>query len=120
MFADSACFLAAQGLHRGASMQNNGDPQSIGEASRRLRGDLGDLYAAVTRSKEDVSARLGTFIRERSYASIAIAFGIGYVLGGGLFSRASSRLLAIGARLYGLKLARNLMGDALHVQASRP
>jgi hypothetical protein len=101
-------------------MQKNGEPQSIGEASRRLRGDLNDLYGAVTRSKEDLGARLGSYLRERPYGSLAIAFGIGYVLGGGLFSRASSRLLGIGARVYGLKLARNLMGQALHAQPSRP
>ena len=100
-------------------MQKNGDPQSIGDASRRLRGDLNDLYAAVTRSKDDLGVRLGTYLREQPHAALAIAFGIGYVLGGGLFSRASSRLFGIGARLYGLKLARNLMGDALHAQPSR-
>ena len=101
-------------------MQKNGDPQSVREASRRLRGDLGDLYAAMSRSQEDLAGRVGGFVRERPYASIAIAFGIGYVLGGGLLSRTSSRLFSIGARLYGLKLARNLMGDALHAQPSRP
>jgi hypothetical protein len=101
-------------------MQKTGDAQTIGDASRRLREDLGDLFTAFTRSKEDLSGRLGGFLHERPIASVAIAFGIGYVLAGGVFSRATSRLLAIGARIYGLKLARNLMGDAIDAQPGRP
>src|SRR5687767_11349796 len=94
-------------------MQNNGDATTIGDASRRLRGDLGDLFTAFTRSRDDLSDRIGGFVRERPIASVAIAFGIGYVLAGGVFSRATSRLLAIGMRMGGLALARNLMEDAL-------
>jgi len=101
-------------------MQKNGDPQTVSEASRRLRGDLGDLYSAVARQRDDMTTRVGAFARERPITSLAIAFGIGYVLGGGLFSRTTSRLLGVGARVYGLKLARNLIGDALHAQPGRP
>lgn len=101
-------------------MHNNGDATTLGDASRRLRHDLGDFFGAFTRSKEGLSSQLGSFVRERPIASVAIAFGIGYVLGGGLLSRATSRLLGVGARMAGLALARNLMGDAFTANPGRP
>jgi hypothetical protein len=94
-------------------MQKNGGAQTLGEASQRIRGDFGDLARLIQRSRDDLTARIGAFVRERPVASVAIAFGIGYVLAGGLFTRTSTRLLGLGARVYGVALARNLMGDAL-------
>jgi hypothetical protein len=94
-------------------MQKNGGAQTLGEASRRISGDLGDLARAIKSSRDELTERIGAFVRDRPVASIAIAFGIGYVLAGGLLTRTTSRLLGLGARAYGVALARNLMGDAL-------
>ncbi len=57
-----------------------------------------DLYTSVT-----------SWVRERPFTGLGIAFGIGYLLGGGLWSRTTARVLGMGAR-YGLgALARNLI-----------
>ena len=113
-------FSAARGLHRGPSMQNNGGPHGLGDASRRLRDDLGVFFEAFTRSKGDLSTRIGAFLHDRPIASVGIAFGIGYVLAGGVFSKTTSRLLRIATRVGAVSLARNLMGDAFTAQPSRP
>lgn len=43
-------------------------------------------------------------VKRRPYGTIAAAVGIGYVLGGGLFSRLTARILGVGLRL-GVRLA---------------
>ena len=39
------------------------------------------------------------FTRERPFAAIGAGAALGYVLGGGLFTRTTSRLVAVGAQL---------------------
>jgi len=41
---------------------------------------------------------LGATIREHPFATVMVAAGVGYVLGGGLFTSTTRRLLGIGMR----------------------
>ncbi|MEZ0229682.1 MAG: hypothetical protein ACAI25_13720 [Planctomycetota bacterium] len=48
-------------------------------------------------------SRLPTFVEERPYSSIAAALGLGYVLGGGVFTPLTARVAGAGLRL-GLRM----------------
>ena len=68
---------------------------SAQQAWSRTRDAIGDIKGTL-----DIDGRVG----RHPYGTIAAAVGIGYVLGGGLFSRLSARILGLGLRV-GLRLA---------------
>lgn len=104
-------------LHKGWGMRNddveqgNGTASGVGAAARRVRSDVSDLGRALAREREDVMRSVSGFVKDRPLAALGIAFGVGYVLGGGLFSRTTGRLLGVGVRLASLALLRSLLGD---------
>ncbi len=61
---------------------------------RTTAADLGNAF--------DVRRR----VRRHPYAMVAAALGVGYVLGGGLFSRTTARLLGVAGRVAALPLIR--------------
>jgi len=65
------------------------------DAWKRTRGALDDI-----KSTADIEGR----VNRHPYGTLAVALGIGYVLGGGLFSRLTGRVLGAGLRI-GLRLA---------------
>src|SRR5712675_1385477 len=81
-------------------------------------GMLGDLNAQdaqriVEQTKVAVDQALdqaSEFIRERPIVCLAGALGVGYVLGGGLFSPVTGRLLKVGVRLALLPLIKSQLG----------
>src|SRR5580692_10583995 len=71
---------------------------------------MGALELVAKRSSE-ARERLGTWIetlaqeaREHPIRTVAVALGVGFVLGGGLFSRLTARIVGTGARI-GLRMA---------------
>jgi hypothetical protein len=77
-------------------------------------GTLGAAVSDFSRAL-DVSRR----VQEHPYGTLAAALGVGYVLGGGLFTRLTARLAKLGA-LVGLELvARPLMEGALESTRAR-
>ncbi len=91
------------------------------EAYDQERRRLGDATRdAVARVKEQVD--LEGRVERSPYGTVAIALGVGYVLGGGLFSPLTGRTLSLGLRL-GLRLvvlpivAEQLLGFAGSVVA---
>jgi hypothetical protein len=82
----------------------------VGDAARRVSEGIGDLGRAINDRQQDLTAAARDFMRERPIAALGIAFGVGYVLGGGLFSRTTSRVLGMGIKLGGMAFARNFLG----------
>jgi len=75
---------------------------SLGRAARSFRGqvrttaeDLGHAF--------DVRRR----VRRHPYAFLAAAAGVGYILGGGLFTRTTARLLGVAGRVAALPVIRS-------------
>lgn len=50
-------------------------------------------------------------VEKHPYGMLAAAFGVGYVIGGGLFTPTTGRILGLGARLVGVPMVRNALLD---------
>ena len=83
----------------------------LGDAARKVTEGLGQLGRALSDGRQGFVEPVATFVQEQPLAALGIAFGIGYALGGGLFSRTTGRLLAVGWRLGGVALAKNLFSN---------
>jgi hypothetical protein len=82
--------------------------RALGEDVRVLKDELG-AAAQELREKMDFSET----VQAHPFRAVLIAAGVGYVLGGGLFSPLTGRLVAVGARAVLLPmLAKQLEGMA--------
>jgi hypothetical protein len=70
------------------------------EEERRTR----EPRAPASREIDDVKADLATLVADHPVGVLAAAVGLGYVVGGGLFTPLTSRVLRLGLRL-GIQLA---------------
>ncbi len=68
---------------------------SAQEAWTQTRGAFSDLTDAI-----DIKGR----VKRRPYGSVAAALGLGYVIGGGIFTPLTSRIVRLGLRI-GVRLA---------------
>ena len=92
--------------------------QQFLEESRQLAEDARHLYSTL---KEDNP--LAYYYEQNPYAVLAAAAGVGYVLGGGLFSPFTRRLLRVGLKTMALpvaatqirQLARGASGDDISI-----
>ena len=66
----------------------------------RRRGERGES----TRDLDQLKTDLGTLVADHPVGVLAAAVGVGYAVGGGVFTRLTSRLLRLGVRL-GIQLA---------------
>lgn len=76
-----------------------------------MKDDMSAFGTALAQGKEDLVGSASRLVREKPLAAAAVVFGVGYVLGGGLFSRFTGRLLGVGLRVGGIALAREFVGD---------
>jgi len=72
---------------------------SFGDRMQEIGHDAQVLSAALSDAARDVERYLTTHVRQTPARSLAIAAGLGYVLGGGLRSRLTSLVLQVGSRL---------------------
>jgi hypothetical protein len=61
--------------------------------------NVNDLVEELKAKSAEVRDRFVRFVDERPIASVGIAFGAGYLLAGGLYSKTTARLLKLGTRL---------------------
>jgi hypothetical protein len=74
----------------------------VGDSINQLRDRL------VGRTQE-IRDAVDSFVEERPLASVGIAFGVGYLLSGALFSRTTFRVAHLGARVAFGGLLRQLV-----------
>jgi hypothetical protein len=86
-------------------------PPGLGEVATRLREDLGMLMSAIDRERDEVEHRVRSFMHQHPVATLTATFGVGYLLGGGLFSRRSIPLLGLGLRLAGSQVVARMLGQ---------
>jgi len=69
------------------------------ETRRTLQEEAGSLMQTVSGAAQDVSSYVQTQLRERPYATLGAAAGLGFILGGGLSPRALRLLVRTGGRM---------------------
>src|SRR4051812_17778161 len=97
---------------------NNGshtEQQGFGERMDALSSDaqrlLSDARTAVTDLTEQIDLR--GRVDRNPYGMVAAAIGVGYVLGGGLFTPLTARIIKLGVRLAALPFVKDeLVGMA--------
>jgi hypothetical protein len=99
----------------GGQAQGNQGQGGFGQRVDRIGSDAQQLWddarGAVTdlRDTLDLKGR----VERNPYTTLLAAFGVGYVLGGGLFTRTTGRILRLGMRLAALPMVKDeLMGMA--------
>lgn len=86
---------------------SNGKPP-LAERARELAGQG---RAAASGATEAVLEHA----RENPYPALAAAFGLGYVLGGGLFSKTTARVLGLGLKLAAVPAVQAAVLDVVEV-----
>lgn len=78
-------------------MAGENDTQRLIDDSRTLMNDSKQVFSDVQRLYDNMRQKgsIGEYYQENPYAVLAAATGVGYVLGGGLFSPFTKRLLKI-------------------------
>jgi hypothetical protein len=100
------------------SQQNTGNGHApgggIGQRVDQIGSDAQQLWTDARGAVLDFNESLDLRGRlERNpYATLAAAFGVGYVLGGGLFTPLTGRLIRLGLRLAALPLVKD---ELLHM-----
>jgi ElaB/YqjD/DUF883 family membrane-anchored ribosome-binding protein len=91
-------------LHNGPAMENllNEDAASSGEGFEEARSRIG------ARARE-LQARVRHFVAEHPLGAVGIAFGVGYLLSGAIFSRATFKVVGVGSRLVAGGLLRQIV-----------
>jgi len=87
----------------------NGSAEKLLRDSRTLGADVRELASDVAEAGRELRERvdLSRHIQAHPFRSLLIAAGVGYVLGGGLFSRLTGQILRVGGRALLLPLVRN-------------
>jgi hypothetical protein len=85
---------------------------SLGEVGDRVRQDFGLFREALQRETADLRNTANKYIQEHPLYAIGAAFGVGFLLSGGLFSRFTARGLGFGARFFIGRMLREVIGGA--------
>jgi hypothetical protein len=92
-------------------MDPEGTPESpsLREAGARIRQDFSFLRDAVEQPVIELRDAAYGFVDEHPLVAVGAAFGVGFVLAGGLFSRTTARALSFGTRFVVGKLLREAL-----------
>jgi hypothetical protein len=93
-------------------MENDQQHPSVSEAGSKVREDFDQFREAVQRETEQIRKTANQFIQEHPFYAVGAAFGVGFILSGGLFSKATARTLKFGTRFLMGRLIRNLIAGA--------
>ncbi|HEY8208619.1 MAG TPA: hypothetical protein VIG99_14105 [Myxococcaceae bacterium] len=94
----------SQGTQSKGAQGNGADHRGIGERVEHLNQSAHELWSeaqgAVTQLKETLDVR--GRVDRNPYGMVLAAVGVGYILGGGLFSRLTGNLVKLGLRVAAL------------------
>ena len=95
--------------------QATGEGQGFGHRVDQIGSEAQQLWSNARSAVTDLGQTLDIKGRvdRNPYGMVAAALGVGYVLGGGLFTRTTGRLLRLGVRLAALPMVKDeLIGMA--------
>jgi hypothetical protein len=99
----------------GSQEQGNQGQDGFGHRVDRIGSDAQQLWDDARGAVTDLQDTLDLKGRvdRNPYLMLAAAFGVGYVLGGGLFTRTTARVIRLGVRLAALPMVKDeLLGMA--------
>ncbi len=81
----------------------------IGERVDQIGSDAQRLWEDTRAAAEDLgqTVDLRGRLERHPYGTLAVAFGVGYLLGGGLFTPATARVVRLGMKLAALPLVKD-------------
>ena len=85
--------------------------QSLYESTRQVRSEAEALASTVGDVAGELEGRLRDSFQRRPYATLAVAAGAGYVLGGGIPSKLTRVVLGLGARAAAAALIGKVVAD---------
>jgi hypothetical protein len=88
------------------------DEPSLSDVGEKVRQDFQLFREAVQRETGELRERARTYVDQHPWAAVGAAFGIGFLLSGGLFSRATARTLAFGTRFLIGRAIKQLIAGA--------
>lgn len=100
---------AAPKTNAQAKKATNGHSEGLGARVHSLGRAAHSFREQMRSTAEDFSHAFDVRrrVRRHPYALLAAAVGVGYVLGGGLFTRTTARLLGVAGRVAALPLIRS-------------
>ena len=93
-------------------MNETPEHPTLSEVGDRLRDDIELVRDAVRRETDDLRRSAFGFVQEHPYSAVAAAFGVGFVLSGGLFSRATAKTVSFGTRFLLGRFLKQLIAGA--------
>jgi ElaB/YqjD/DUF883 family membrane-anchored ribosome-binding protein len=87
------------------------DSASIGASGVRVRNDARQLMESITTFTTQAQETITKTLDERPYVALGTAFGIGYLLGGGLRSKLTGLALTVGGRYFLNTMGNQLLGQ---------
>jgi hypothetical protein len=108
-------FQSNPGSNGGQQAQGEQGQAGFGHRVDRIGSDAQQLWDDARGAVTDLNATLDLKGRvdRNPYMMLAAAFGVGYVLGGGLFTRTTARFIRLGVRLAALPMVKDeLLGMA--------
>ena len=107
----------------GANDASNGTERRgqrpLSDHYRQIHHDAGALAAALREAADEVERYVTQQVEERPYATLGVAAGVGYVLGGGLRSRLTAVMLGTATR-FAMAMAARELAARLSPGASAP
>lgn len=92
--------------------ETDGRAERVIRHSRALGADMQGLKEELGGAVKDLGQRmdLAGAVQAHPFRAVLVAAGVGYVLGGGLFTPLTGRLLSVGARAVLLPIFTNQLG----------
>jgi hypothetical protein len=102
--------------------QTNGRAERVINQTRALNDDVRGLASEISSAAKEIRAKvdLGPMVQEHPFRTVLIAAGVGYVLGGGLFTPLTGTLVRVGARAMLLPMLRNQLSNLAAGAAQEP
>ncbi len=85
---------------------------SLSEVSERVRQDFDLFRDALQRETADLRNTANKYIQEHPLYAVGAAFGVGFLLSGGLFSKFTARGVSFATRFFVGRMLRQVIGGA--------
>ncbi len=87
--------------------------KTINEAAGRVADQVDTIRSELAHRRDELRQALHEFVEANPLAAVGIAFGVGYLASGALFSRSTMRVAMMGGRFVLGGMLKQLIGDAV-------